>query len=694
MSKGTIRGLLVLFSASVLIGASWSPLRAPYGTSYSTTNRFGSPVVYVALPGFEPDYVSIPRLRHNIAIRSDETEPARQANTMARPQPSLKNLRFGSHKGYERLVFDFSDRLDFWYWTMPHQDTLTIEFPSLQTIDKKLQRNSRFKFITATKFAANNNGKGGRFVVGLADNSRLKRIFLLPPGKSGGHRLVVDISGREPRLPPARGTGMAWGGGKEIDNIGPVMLAKLYGDPSITLAAKDVSESRPARSEPEQEIRMTPLRLTPAAAKNVSFDPVWPKAVDSETNLRMAEQLSNSLKELLETHERIRAARADLEAARQTMMATKKSRGPTLDVTAFYGYEHHNKPSGSEDTHMPPREVDVSVTQLVSNFGAMHAEEEQAELSVAQAEAVVKATVQAVMLEGLSAHYQLAGARQTLRYARLSEQNIKRQAELENARVVRGSGLATDVLQAKAQLAGASARRVRAEGAFATVQHRYLAVFGALPADQVRILALPVPTAKLPKTLAAGVDVALAQSPQLEIGRLLSEIARAETRRLKSTGYYPELNLIAEAKWKQDVAGTVGSQQEQIIRLELTFPFNMGGAAVDTVNASKQVYLASSQRLVDAKSLVRERVESAWQQFKTAEISVQQLRTQADLAAEFLGLARKERKLGKRSLIEVLSGETVLANARSDAVTAQNDLALAAWTLLSAMGTLGADSVL
>jgi adhesin transport system outer membrane protein len=163
---------------------------------------------------------------------------------------------------------------------------------------------------------------------------------------------------------------------------------------------------------------------------------------------------------------------------------------------------------------------------------------------------------------------------------------------------------------------------------------------------------------------------------------------------LKSSSYYPELTLIAEAKWKQDVSGTVGSQQEQIIRLEMTFPFNMAGAAIDTVNASKQAFLASSRRLEEAKSLVRERVQNAWQQYQTAQLAAQQLRNQAELAAEFLGLARKERKLGKRSLIEVLTGETALANARSDAVAARNNLAVAAWTLLSTMGTLSPDSVI
>ena len=406
-----------------------------------------------------------------------------------------------------------------------------------------------------------------------------------------------------------------------------------------------------------------------------------------------AESLQETISALLKSHQRIQAAKADVASAGEGFHVARKAYLPTLDITAFYGFEEQRKHE-SDDTHMPTRELDFKVTQLVYDFGSTLIGKEQAELAVTQAEVILDATQQGLILEALSAHLGLISANEIVNFAKGSEANIKRQTELEDARVQRGSGFSTDVLQAKAQLAGAGARRVRAQGSFDAARYRYLSVYGGLPDVENEIISLPVPGGNLPDNLLDGVDVALVKSPQLKIGQLVSEIARVETRRLKSSSYYPELNLIAEAKWKQDVSGTVGSQQEQIIRLEMTFPFNMAGAAIDTVNASKQAFLASSRRLEEAKSLVRERVQNAWQQYQTAQLAAQQLRNQAELAAEFLGLARKERKLGKRSLIEVLTGETALANARSDAVAARNNLAVAAWTLLSTMGTLSPDSVI
>ncbi len=61
---------------------------------------------------------------------------------------------------------------------------------------------------------------------------------------------------------------------------------------------------------------------------------------------------------------------------------------------------------------------------------------------------------------------------------------------------------------------------------------------------------------------------------------------------------------------------------------------------------------------------------------------------QAELTAAFLELARKERMLGNRSLLEVLNGETSLINAKSDSYASRIDTSLAAFSLLEITGVL------
>ena len=112
-----------------------------------------------------------------------------------------------------------------------------------------------------------------------------------------------------------------------------------------------------------------------------------------------------------------------------------------------------------------------------------------------------------------------------LKFSERSEANIRRQTELENARVERGAGLSTDVLQAKQQLAGAQARRVRAHGALAVARNSYKTVFGFMP-DTILAADRPiVPASMIPQDVEEAVSIALDNNFRLEAVNISNEIA-------------------------------------------------------------------------------------------------------------------------------------------------------------------------
>ena len=61
--------------------------------------------------------------------------------------------------------------------------------------------------------------------------------------------------------------------------------------------------------------------------------------------------------------------------------------------------------------------------------------------------------------------------------------------------------------------------------------------------------------------------------------------------------------------------------------------------------------------------------------------------------ARFLELARKERALGSRTLLDVLNGETSLLNAQSDAISAEIDVLLSGYAVLQSVGQLSEAAV-
>jgi len=401
--------------------------------------------------------------------------------------------------------------------------------------------------------------------------------------------------------------------------------------------------------------------------------------------------LVDDLTALLETHQQILAAEADVAAAKLNVDVARGGYYPTASVTANIGNEKietDNPTSTRTETSLAPREVDLSLTQTVWDFGATKATVDSSELAVEQAQATLVQARQGVLFAALSAQLNVASANRVLGYQSNSEASILKQTELEDARVQRGSGFSTDVLQAKTQLAGAQAARVRAQGALRQTLNRYRAVFGTVPTD---IAGMELPGVKgvaMPGSEEDVVKGALDSNPQLKVTAIQVALADTEITRSQIAGYRPTITASAEQKYKRDVGGTIGGKSERLVKMEATFDFNMGWVAQNTLLASKSGYSAAASRLKDTRDQVEEQARNAWQGLVTARENAEFLKNQANIAGEFLDLARKERTLGQRSLIDVLSGETSLINALAAADRAQTDVSIASLAVLNAMGQL------
>jgi len=243
-------------------------------------------------------------------------------------------------------------------------------------------------------------------------------------------------------------------------------------------------------------------------------------------------------------------------------------------------------------------------------------------------------------------------------------------------------------LQAKVQLAGAQARRVRAEGGLAVAVNAYRGVFLKQPGPTDTLVKPVLPVDLIPANVEEAVKQALTNNSFLVANNLTSEIAMEAINATRASSYSPSVDGILDWKHKKDVSATAGYQQEVFAKIQVSFPFNLGFTAINTLKATEQAHSAANYRYADAKTAIEEATRNAWEQLKTAKTNAELLGNQANIAAEFLEFARKERTLGRRSLLDVLNGETALINSSSDAASAEIDIAIAVFTLLDAMGEL------
>lgn len=398
-----------------------------------------------------------------------------------------------------------------------------------------------------------------------------------------------------------------------------------------------------------------------------------------------AVHIKDLLPELIATHEKVQAAEADLLKAQHELARSQADWWPSLDMTLSQGYEKQLKPS-SADTKTGRNTEELSLTQLLYDFGETPSKIRTSRMRYAKSRVSLEIAKQRLMLDALSAYLNLQRSVESLQYSQRSEANIKRQTGLEESRVKRGSGLSTDVLQTKSSLAGAMATRVRSEGGVVSAENRYRAIFANVP--QVDALEdIRIPYEKIPSSLDEAIEVAMDKNLTLKNARLDMVLAQESVRQAGGK-LMPTLEFKASAKHKHNDGGTLGTKEEYLAKVDMKYNIFNGSKDTSSLRAARQGAISAEKRLQDVVRTTEEQVRNAWQNLSTSRSNAQFLRNQANISGEFLDYARKERKLGTRSLLDVLNGETAYISALSSAVSAETDMAIAAFTLLQAMGEL------
>jgi outer membrane protein len=331
----------------------------------------------------------------------------------------------------------------------------------------------------------------------------------------------------------------------------------------------------------------------------------------------------------------------------------------------------------------------VSLSYLLWDFGARSGTLDQAKFELASAHLSQDQTVQDVILQVEQAYYKVLGLEAVTEANRQSLKDA-----LTNLAAVqdrRGSGLATvgEVYQAEAALAGAKLSLQQSEGQLAAARGQLAVAVGDAP-DMALKLA-PLGTLEPPTLPERSVSELLADArdarPELLVAKAQEQVAAAKLEATRGAGL-PTLNLDANAGHTK-VQG-VGDSNQFSGLLSLKIPLFAGfgdRAAVHQAEAALDSARANSD---DLRSQVELEVWQAYQNLRTAaatlDSSAAQLKS-AELAAE---VANARYKRGLATILDLLSAQTTLANARVQQVQARLDWAAGRTALGHAMGGLKA----
>ncbi len=311
----------------------------------------------------------------------------------------------------------------------------------------------------------------------------------------------------------------------------------------------------------------------------------------------------------------------------------------------------------------------------------------RSQLGVEIAEEAVLATRQAlvrieqqVLFDAVSAYFGVRSATESVSInensVRLLEETLRAtQDQFDVGEVTR-----TDVALAEARLAQARAGLAAAQGDLVAAREFYRAAVGHYPTN----LSVAPPAPQLPRTLDDARAIAQRGHPAIRQAQHQASAADLQIKRAAAERM-PELNGRAGLTFND------GGPDTPVVGIELKQTIYAGGALSAAHRGAIADRDAARSALLQTSVVVTRGVGSAWADIEAARAQIVATERQISAATIAYQGVQEEAKLGARTTLDVLDAEQSLLDARASKITAEADLQVAFYSLLSSMGLLTAD---
>lgn len=387
----------------------------------------------------------------------------------------------------------------------------------------------------------------------------------------------------------------------------------------------------------------------------------------------------------------LQAARAQLRATDENVPTALAGWRPQIVVSASVGPAFGTQTStttGREITSQQGRAVATTsgtVTQPLYRGGRTRAGTNRAENQVVTQRAKLIATEEQLFSDTVTAYVNVISTTQILALNTNNEQVLARQLQATNDRFRVGEITRTDVAQAEAALAGATATRQTAEGNLQTARANYQRLVGDLPDQLVEPQPLKLPT----KTLEEAKSLAASNNPNV-IAALFQNAADKDNFDLQYSALMPNVNLQATGSYTQNSSQKGITTQGGQVLAALSVPIYQGGAEYAAIRQARQTEQQSSRLIVDARRTAVQQAISAWETYQAAKSTIDSTRTQIRSNQIALEGTQREAIVGSRTTLDVLNAEQTLLNSRTTLVQNLANLVTASYQVTAAVGRLTA----
>ena len=375
---------------------------------------------------------------------------------------------------------------------------------------------------------------------------------------------------------------------------------------------------------------------------------------------------------------------------------------PKLDGLAVFGDERLINPfpeplapRGYVMVEVPKVRPEVTLQYLIFDFGKRKANVDSAKNEELAAGASIVQVNQALAFQVATAYYRLVTAQERLQATQETLQTAQTTQDAAENRLKNGLATLPDVLNARAETAQAAFDEESADGGKQIARVALTEVVGADPSPDVMIdsqRSAPLPE-KLTMSIDALIDRAMKNRPELMAQVLEIRSAEAHIRAAKAE-YKPQIVLSGAAAqtslWPSADYGQLGSASEPTWSVEAGIQWRIFDGGV----RRNELFMAESKRreaLDELTAIHDQTTREVW----TAYIAFRTAVRKHDAAVALLEAANtsytaslEAYKYGVKNLVDVVTAQKDLAQARLSNVSSRSELFTGAINLEFATGNL------
>ena len=375
---------------------------------------------------------------------------------------------------------------------------------------------------------------------------------------------------------------------------------------------------------------------------------------------------------------------------------------PDLDGLAVFGDERLINPfpeplapRGYVMVELPVVRPEITLQYLIFDFGKRKANVDSAKADeFAAGEDVIKVN-QALAFRVATAYYQLVTAQEKLQAAKDTLRTAQTTQDAAENRLNNGLATLPDVLNARAETAQAAFDEESADGDEKIARVTLTEAVGADPSPDILIDSqrrAPLPE-RLSLSIEALIDRAMKNRPELMAETLRIRSAEARIRAAQAE-YKPKIVLSGSAAqtslWPTADYGQLGSASEPTWSVEAGIQWRIfdGGARKNELLIAESKRREAEDQLTAIHDQTTREVWTAYIAFRTALRKHDAAVALLEAANASYSASLDAYKLGVKNLVDVVTAEKQLAQARLSSVAARSELFTEAVNLEFATGNL------